>query len=348
MIKTALFLKTKNIGDSIILTSSIAALPKTFKYVDIVCLPESESIFKMNPRVRDIFVIPRHLKGLQKLSAYYKIFKKLISNHYDFLAQFSVDWRGAFLSRLLHVDLSVAREASRRGSFWHQSFDLIAPFQDNRPVAEQDLDLLRASDLYNKKEAPSYQLEAPHKNQLKIKKWLKAQNISKNKLIVIHASSRWKFKEIPVNTWATIINALKSKKMHVVLSGSKEDLKTNQAIHDLCQSAPILTKNFSIEDTAALYKSADLVVTIDSMSTHLASAMDTPVVSIFGPTNDLNWRPWKVKYEVIALSKADDPTFSCRPCGMDGCEGTKISQCLVQMKPEMILKSIHSTLKTKT
>ncbi len=44
MIKTALFLKTKNIGDSIILTSSIAALPKTFKYVDVVCLPESEPV----------------------------------------------------------------------------------------------------------------------------------------------------------------------------------------------------------------------------------------------------------------------------------------------------------------
>jgi heptosyltransferase-3 len=345
MIKTALFLKTKNIGDSIILTSSIAALPKTFKYVDVVCLPESESIFKMNPRVRDIFVIPRHLKGLQKLSAYYKIFKKLISNHYDFLAQFSVDWRGAFLARLLNADLSVAREASRRGSFWHQSFDLIAPFQDNRPVAEQDLDLLRASDLYNKKEAPAYQLEAPHKNQLKIKKWLKAQNISKNKLIVIHASSRWKFKEIPMETWANIIDVLKSKNMRIVLSGSKDDLKTNQAIHDLCQLKPLLTNNFSIEDTAALYKEADLVVTIDSMSTHLASAMDTAVVSIFGPTNDLNWRPWKVKYEVIALSKADDPTFACRPCGMDGCEGTKISQCLVQMSPQMILKSIESTLK---
>lgn len=133
------------------MTSSIAALPKGFKYVDVICLPESESIFKMNPRVRDVFVIPRHLKGLKKYSSYYKIFRKLISNHYDFLAQFSVDWRGAFLARLLHVDLSVAREASRRGKFWHQSFNLIAPFKDNRPIAEQDVDLLRAANLYQKK-----------------------------------------------------------------------------------------------------------------------------------------------------------------------------------------------------
>ena len=316
--------------------------------MDVVCLPESESIFKMNPRVRDVFVIPRHLKGLKKYSSYYKIFRKLISNDYDFLAQFSVDWRGAFLARLLNVDLSVAKEASRRGPFWHQSFNLIAPFKDNRPIAEQDVDLLRAANLYQKKEAPSYQLSAPHKNQLRVKKWLQAQQVSKNILIVIHASSRWKFKEIPISTWANIIDALKSKKMHVVLSGSNMDLITNQAISDMCQSKPILTNNFSIEDTTALYEMSDLVVTIDSMSTHLASAMKTPVVSIFGPTNDLNWRPWKVKYQVIALSKADDPTFACRPCGMDGCEGTKISQCLVQMKPEMILESIQSTLKTKT
>ena len=316
--------------------------------MDVVCLPESESIFKMNPRVRDVFVIPRHLKGLKKYSSYYKIFRKLISNHYDFLAQFSVDWRGALLARFLHVDLSVAREASRRGPFWHQSFNLIAPFKDNRPIAEQDVDLLRVANLYQKKEAPSYQLSAPHKNQLRVKKWLQAQQVSKITLIVIHASSRWKFKEIPIGTWANIIDDLKSKKMHVVLSGSKVDLITNQAISDLCQSKPLLTKDFSIEDTAALYEMSDLVVTIDSMSTHLASATNTPVVSIFGPTNDLNWRPWKVKYQVIALSKADDPTFACRPCGMDGCEGTKISQCLVQMSPQMILKSIHSTLKTKT
>ena len=315
--------------------------------MDVVCLPESESIFKMNPRVRDAFVIPRHLKGLKKYSSYYKIFRKLISNHYDFLAQFSVDWRGALLARFLHVDLSVAREASRRGPFWHQSFNLIAPFKDNRPIAEQDVDLLRVANLYQKKEAPSYQLRVPHKNQLKVKKWLQAQQVSKNTLIVIHASSRWKFKEIPIGTWANIIDALKSKKMHVVLSGSKVDLITNQAISDLCQLKPILTNDFSIEDTAALYEISDLVVTIDSMSTHLASAMKTPVVSIFGPTNNLNWRPWKVKYQVIALSKADDPTFACRPCGMDGCEGTKISQCLVQMSPQMILKSIYSTLKTK-
>ena len=61
--KTALFFKTKNIGDSIILTSAIVALPEEYEFVDVVCLPESKEIFQMCPRVRNIFIIPRKYIG---------------------------------------------------------------------------------------------------------------------------------------------------------------------------------------------------------------------------------------------------------------------------------------------
>jgi hypothetical protein len=40
--KTALFSKTKYVGDSIILTAAINALPIEYKYVDIICLPDDE------------------------------------------------------------------------------------------------------------------------------------------------------------------------------------------------------------------------------------------------------------------------------------------------------------------
>jgi heptosyltransferase-3 len=113
----------------------------------------------------------------------------------------------------------------------------------------------------------------------------------------------------------------------------------------LCQSKPVLTKDFSLLDTAALYQRSNLVLTIDSMSTHLASAVKTPVVSIFGPTNEKNWGPWKGKYKVIGLSVKDAEMFACRPCGQDGCEGTKISQCLVQLDPKMVMNQALLMLK---
>ena len=108
---------------------------------------------------------------------------------------------------------------------------------------------------------------------------------------------------------------------------------------------PVITKNFSLEDTAALYSLAHLVLTIDSMSTHLASATNTPVISIFGPSNEKNWGPWGGKHRVIALTIEDSPTFACRPCGQDGCEGSKVSQCLVQMQPTKIIQEAFNMLR---
>ncbi len=345
--KKALFLKTKNIGDALILTASIAALPSSYRFVDVICLPHSEAIFKMNKRVRHVFVIPRDKQGLYKIFAYFNLFKRLFKERYDLFANFSVDWRGAVLARLIHIETSVSRLTDRRGFFWHQSFDFLAPSLDSeRAMAEQDVDLLRSAKLYKKSVAPAYELNISSLQKNKVNTWLKKHNIhAKNKLVIIHASSRWKFKEIPVTSWARIIDELHSQKIDVVISGSHGDLKTNETIFNLCESKPVLTKDFSLIDTAVLYERADLVLTIDSMSTHLASAVKTPVVSIFGPTNEKNWGPWKGKYKVIGLSIVDDEMFACRPCGQDGCEGTKISQCLVQLDPKIVMKQALLMLK---
>ena len=131
----------------------------------------------------------------------------------------------------------------------------------------------------------------------------------------------------------------------MVVSGSYEDSQTNQLIYKDAQLKPLLTQNFTLQDTTTLYAVADLVITIDSMSTHLASAVKTPVISIFGPTNEKNWGPWKGKYKVIGLSKEDAEMFACRPCGLDGCEGSKVSQCLVQMDPQKVVLEAIAILK---
>ena len=298
----------------------------------------------MHPRVRHVFVIPRHLKGFSKVMAYIKFYQEITSYSYDLLAHFSNDWRGALLQRIFPAKLSVARRTHRRGQFWHQSFDILTESLDDlRPIAEQDVDLLRAVGLYGNIKAPSYLVKTSINQKSKIKNWLSKHSVVLNKkLVVIHAPSRWKFKELPIATWVNVIDKLKEKKFEVVLCGSKDDLLTNQAIYALCKMKPIMTNNFSLEDTAALYSLAHLVLTIDSMSTHLASATQTPVISVFGPSNEKNWGPWGGKHRVIALTSQDAPTFACRPCGQDGCEGSKISQCLVQMNPSMI---IHEALK---
>jgi heptosyltransferase-3 len=346
--KTALFLKTKNIGDSIILTSSISALPGEYKYVDIVCLPESKEIFQMCPRVRNIFVIPRHLEGYKKWLAYFHVIKKIQSYDYDFLAHFSTDWRGAFLSRLLKPNLSVAIRNNRRNLFWHHSFKFIANVSnENRLAVEQDVDLLRCVGLYNESEAPPYLIIPPESSNYKIKLWLllNSNYNSRKKIILIHASSRWKFKELTNEQWAGIINSLSQKNI-IILSGSRSDFNQIKSIANLCKTKPLLKVTPTLQDAASLIKLSDLVISIDSMAIHLASALKKPLLAIFGPTDDRKWSPWKVKHKILALGEIDSPSFGCRPCRLDGCGGSKISQCLISMPNSYVVKNALNFLET--
>ena len=50
------------------------------------------------------------------------------------------------------------------------------------------------------------------------------------------------------------------------------------------------------------------------------------------------WGPWRVRHEVVAMD------WECRPCGRDGCEGSKISRCLTEMPPEMVFKALDRVL----
>ncbi len=347
--KTALFLKTKNIGDSIILTSAIAALPEEYEFVDIVCLPESKEIFQMCPRVRNIFLIPRHLTGFNKWIFYFNEIKKILNHHYDFVAHFSIDWRGAFFTRLLNPPLSVGIKNNRRNQFWHRSFKAIANVSnENRLAVEQDVDLLRRVGLYIKAEAPPYSLVPPMTSNYALNIWSKLnfEKNNKNKIIIIYASSKWKFKELTALQWQGVIDGLSLKNNTLILSGSRFDINFLKSIANLCNIKPLIKTTSTLQDAASLMQLSDIVISIDSMAIHMASALKKPVLPIFGPTDDTRWAPWKVKYKILALNEADSPSFACRPCRLDGCGGSKISQCLYAMPEDYIVKNTLAFLKT--
>jgi heptosyltransferase-3 len=74
---------------------------------------------------------------------------------------------------------------------------------------------------------------------------------------------------------------------------------------------------------------------VDSVPMHIASAMQTPVVVLFGPSGDLEWGPWQVKARVLTSK------HSCRPCGLDGCGNSKISECLIDIPVSDVLGAIR-------
>jgi hypothetical protein len=76
---------------------------------------------------------------------------------------------------------------------------------------------------------------------------------------------------------------------------------------------------------AAVLKSCGLFIGVDSAGMHIAAAVGTPTVSIFGPSSAASWAPRGSRHKVV------HGNLPCIPCRQKGCEGTEQSRCLDEL-----------------
>jgi heptosyltransferase-3 len=95
----------------------------------------------------------------------------------------------------------------------------------------------------------------------------------------------------------------------------------------------------SLTELAALTREARAFVGVDSAPMHIAAAVQTPVVALFGPSGDIEWAPWQVPHRIVASTE-----YPCRPCGNDGCGGGKISECLTTLPVARVHAALTAVL----
>ena len=141
---------------------------------------------------------------------------------------------------------------------------------------------------------------------------------------------------------ARVIDTLEeSGKARAVLTGGGEEkeLKKIDNILKACRTRPVnLAGKVTLKQLAALSHRSRLFLGVDTAPMHIAAAVGTPVIALFGPSGEFNWGPWGKGHVVI---KKD---WDCRPCGKDGCEGSKRSRCLEEISEEEVLKEVFLAL----
>ncbi|MBF0370501.1 MAG: glycosyltransferase family 9 protein [Magnetococcales bacterium] len=179
-------------------------------------------------------------------------------------------------------------------------------------------------------------------------------------LIQVHPTSRWFFKCWDDIGMAQAIDFLASRGCHVVVTGapSSKEREKNSAILSHCQaSVQDLTGALSIKELAALTARCQLFFGVDTAPMHMAAALDIPVVGLLGPSKVWAWGPWPNGYEGARTpypkprgnQRAGKHTviqkdWECVPCGSDGCEGSKKSQCLDELTPDEVISELKEAL----
>jgi lipopolysaccharide heptosyltransferase I len=153
---------------------------------------------------------------------------------------------------------------------------------------------------------------------------------SRGSLIAVNPSARWATKLWGDDRFAELIRQLPRER--VVVTGSAADAARCQRI---AQGARNLAGKTTLLELAELYRQCAVLITNDSGPMHLAAAVGTPVVAIFGPTDPALTGPYGSGHTVLQAG------LTCVPCLRDRCRHTPALECMAQVTVAQVLAAVE-------
>lgn len=357
-IRRALVIKLRHHGDVLLTSPVFQVLKNRAPHIesDALVYHDTREMLTEHPAISQVFTIDRGWKKLNPLAQAgheFSLLKALHARQYDLVIHLTEHPRGAWLTRLLRPKFSVAQRAQginegRDSRLWKTSFThtFPSPKATFRHTVETNLDALRRVGIYPLNAEKQLVLVPGAAAEQKVDALMALHNITAKRFIHIHPTSRWFFKTWPAEKFAQLILELGRSGEKVVLTAApSSDERDMVAAIKKELKAPVvdLTGSLSLKELAALTGRARAFVGVDSAPMHMAAAMQTPTVALFGPSGEAHWGPWGVKHRIVV---SQDPRHTCRPCGNDGCGGSKVSECLVELPVSQVQSALNDLLAT--
>jgi lipopolysaccharide heptosyltransferase III len=345
-VRRVLVTKLRHHGDVLLASPVFSVLKAHVPHVEIDALVYTDTapMLAGNPAVSRIFGVDRGWKTLgwpAQAREEWRLLQQLRSRGYELLIHLSEHPRGAWLARAFGPRYCVAADYPRARAWWKASFSHLYPLARNgrRHVVEENLDALRRIGVQPAERERGLSFVPGDDAELEVKRMLSELGLAPGGYIHLHPASRWQFKCWPAQKTAELIDKLQGLGERVVLSAAPDagELELVARIRALA-TTPFadLSGKLTLKQLGALTRNASLFIGVDSAPMHIASAVHTPVVALFGPSGEFNWGPWQVPHRVVASD------HSCRPCGNDGCGGGKVSECLTTLPVSAVLQAAQA------
>jgi heptosyltransferase-3 len=334
--------KLRHHGDVLLASPVFTVLKAVAPHVEVDALVyrDTAPMLEGHPSIARLHTIDRAWKReglLRQLSGERSLARELAARRYELVVHLTEHPRGIALARRLKPRWAVTTErAPERGNAWlwkrHYTHFYRLPRTTERPMVEQNLDALRRIGIDPPDDARSLVMVPGPEAEARVDAILARHTLARGEFVHLHPGSRWFFKCWPADRVAALVDRLVADGMPVVLTGAPDDRERamldtiRSAIAPASQARVVdLGGMLSLRDLAALTSRARLFVGVDSAPMHIAAAVGTPVVASFGPSSEIAWGPWRVPHRVVTSS------HPCRPCGLDGCGGSKVSECLTTL-----------------
>lgn len=313
-----LLIRPDHLGDVLLTTPAIRALRAARPNLEIHMLvgPWAANIMANYPDVDYVLTVP--FPGFSRqpkdgLSSPYRIAfdtsRHLRRIGYDSAVIFRPDhWWGAMVAYLAGIPERIG----------YQMPDT-TPFLTNALESRRDHAVIKNMRLVERWTGPTTPQQAildfpvNEAQQQEARSLLREYGIRlQEKLVCIHPGSGTWVKQWSATKWAEVADILSEQlEAKIVLTGTQGESHLTDAIEQAMQTEAInLAGKTSIPQLAALYTRSQVALGPDSGPLHLAAAVGTPTVTLFGPADPIEFGPWGPHQKHIVLTSP----IGCRPC----------------------------------
>jgi heptosyltransferase-3 len=342
-----LVLQLGDIGDVVVTSPALRALAEACPdaRISVLVCRGYGALLASDPHVSEIIEVS---KGRGKLSELGKENRSIIGRlrraRFDVVIDLRTGDRGAILAWLTGAPVRVTRN-DREAPFWHAMafthlVDLVFSDRPTHPSGDQSMRILRAIGVDTADTRP--RIHVSPEDLESARRLLEKEGASRfPRIVTANPFSRWKYKEWGYGKWIGLFDRLWSERgLPSVIVGAREEREAAEGIAANC-AGPVfnLAGKTTLGELAALISISGLHVGVDSAAPHIAAALGTPSVTIFGPSN---WRAWAVeddRHRIVHSAK------ECVPCNDKGCDGTERSVCLEELGVDAVFERVTEVLR---
>jgi len=314
-IQKILFIRRDNIGDLICTTPAIHAVREKFPdaRIGVLASTYNADVIINNPDINEVYIYEKakHAPDKNRVSVWWnnlKVFRKIRREQYDIAIGC-----GTYSPRLArYTALTGAKRRvgylprDVRKSLWYN-----APVSEpDQPAHEVETVFYLLSTLGIHGPVPPMRVFPVEAEVQKTRDFLTAVGIKRGKpLVAFHISSRRQQNRWPIEKFIELARDILSRKEAEIMllwsPGSEKDVlhpgddEKAELFMRSVQPSAAAYRTTTVRGLIAAISVCDLIVCGDGGAMHIAAALEKRIVTIWGSSGPIRWRPWGVTYLIL-------------------------------------------------
>ena len=318
----------------ILLTPALRALKIAYpqSHLALLIRPLVAGLMATHPYVDEVIVDSKG-NGLSRLSSFYKSVSEIHRSDFDLaVVLHPTSFRNALIPFLAGVPERIGSNVSGRGILLTRT----CADRTNLHEVNRYLRVLALIDIHE----PNAKLAFWHTDTDRnaARQMLAAHGCSpKEQLIGVNLGTTWRTKRWSLESFAEVITQLQKRfDVQILLTGSTAEIPLGEALAQITKVETInLIGKTTLMQLGALIESCDLYLTCDSGPMHIAAAVETPTIALFGPTSPTRHGPYGENHEAI------EKPVECRPCYKRQCIRKDLPHlCMTEIDPDEVVARI--------